>query len=57
MTIDELLDLLDLLGVEAAERAVAHATVAMGFEAAECLWIELEDLRDAVMPRVLQAAQ
>ena len=50
MTIDDLLDVLRRGGLAAAERAVARATVLIGFTAAEPLWVELEDLRDAVIP-------
>ena len=55
MTVDELLQVLIGRGIEAAETAVARATVAIGFTAAEPLWLEMEDLADATC-RALQEA-
>ena len=49
MTIEELHRVLIGRGLQAAERAVARATVVVGFTAAEPLWVELEDLQDATM--------
>ena len=47
MTIEELHRVLIGHGLQAAETAVARATVAVGFTVTEPLWVELEDLRDA----------